>query len=50
MLNQKGRQAKYFWLAALFVFCYNIGLTEKFYENQTTKRSTHRIPTTLQNS
>jgi hypothetical protein len=44
MLNQKGRQANYFWLAALFVFCYNIGLTEKFYENQTAFRLTHRIP------
>jgi hypothetical protein len=47
MLNQKGRQAKYFWLAALFVFCYNSGLTEKFYENQTTQRPTHRIPFTI---
>jgi len=47
MLNQKGRQAKYFWLAALFVFCYNIGLTEKFYENQTTLRPTHRISFTI---
>jgi hypothetical protein len=47
MLNQKGRQAKYFWLAALFVFCYNIGLTEKFYENQTALRPTHRIPFTI---
>ena len=47
MLNQKGRQAKYFWLAALFVFCYNIALTEKFYENQTPQRLTHRIPFTI---